>query len=65
MRIPPYAPEMNGLANWVNRTLMESARAMMFHGKLPVAFWAQAVVHTTDIRSRFIFQEVTAKLPMN
>ena len=54
VRIPPYAPEMNGLAERVNRTLMESARAMMFHGKLPVAFWAEEVVHAADIRNRFI-----------
>lgn len=31
VHIPPHAPEMNGLAERVNRTLMESARAMMFH----------------------------------
>ena len=54
VRIPPYAPEMNGLAERVKRTLMESARAMMFHGKLPVAFWADEVVHDADIRNRFI-----------
>ena len=52
--IPPYTPELNGLAERVKRTLMESARAMMFHGKLLVAFWAEAIVHTADIRNRFI-----------
>ena len=54
VHIPPHAPEMNGLAERVNRTLMESARAMMFHGKMPSAFWAEAVVHAAEIRNRFI-----------
>ena len=38
-----YCPEQNGVAERMNRTLMESARAMMSHANLPNNFWAEAV----------------------
>ena len=38
-----YSPEQNGVAERMNRTLMESARAMMSHANLPNQYWAEAV----------------------
>lgn len=50
----PKKPELNGLAERSNRTLMESSRSMMFHaGKLD-SFWAEAVTKAADIRNRFL-----------
>ena len=50
---PPYSPNMNGIAERANRTIVESARSMMEHAKLPRTFWAEAVVHAARIRNIF------------
>ena len=39
----PHTPEQNGVAERMNRTLVESARAMIAHVGLPNAYWAEAV----------------------
>ena len=39
----PYNPEQNGVAERANRTLLESARAMLLHSGLPKFLWAEAV----------------------
>ena len=38
----PYTPEQNGVAERLNRTLIESARSMIYHANLPLHFWAEA-----------------------
>ena len=48
-----YAKEQNGVAERFNRTIVESARAMLSHAGLPRCFWAEAAVHATDTRNRF------------
>ena len=48
----PYSPEQNGVAERLNRTLMESARAMMSHANLPNSFWAEAVATAVYLRNR-------------
>lgn len=37
----------------MNRTIMESARSMLIHAKLPKKFWAEAVAHAAAIRNCF------------
>ena len=39
----PYNPAQNGVSERMNRTLVETARSMMSHAKMPVEFWAEAV----------------------
>ena len=39
----PHSPEQNGVAERMNRTLMESARLMMAHAGLPNHYWAEAI----------------------
>jgi hypothetical protein len=39
----PYSPESNGIAERLNRSIMEAAEAMMINAKLPDEFWADAV----------------------
>ena len=48
----PHSPEQNGVAERMNRTLMESARSMMAHAGLPERFWAEAVECAAYIRNR-------------
>ena len=48
----PYNPAQNGVAERMNRTVMESARAMMSHSNLPNQFWAEAVNTSVYIRNR-------------
>ena len=47
----PYNPEQNGTAERMNRTLLESARSMMYHANIPKEFWAEAVSTATQNRS--------------
>ena len=39
----PHTPEQNGVAERMNRTLIESARSMLAHAGLPHCYWAEAV----------------------
>ncbi|CDF37501.1 unnamed protein product [Chondrus crispus] len=39
----PYTPQENALAERINRTIMNSARAALAHSKLPPAYWEDAV----------------------
>lgn len=48
----PYTPEQNGVSERMNRTLVEKASCMMFDAKLPLKFWAQAIVTAAYIINR-------------
>ena len=48
----PQTPEQNGVAERFNRTMIESARSMLYHSKLPLNFWAEAVNTAVYIRNR-------------
>ena len=47
-----YTPQQNGIAERMNRTLMESARSMMSHAHLPNRFWAEAVATASYLKNR-------------
>ena len=36
-------PQLNGVAEWMNRTLNECARSIWLHTRLPKTFWTEAV----------------------
>lgn len=40
----PYSPQQNGVAERMNRTLVESARAMLIQENLSLRFWSDAIV---------------------
>ena len=48
----PKTPEQNGVAERYNRTMIESARSMLHHAKLPLVFWAEAVQTAVYLRNR-------------
>ena len=38
-----FTPQQNGLAERMNRTIMERVRCMMIQAQLPKGFWVEAV----------------------
>ncbi|GKV10172.1 hypothetical protein SLEP1_g21576 [Rubroshorea leprosula] len=42
-KTPPKTPQLNGLAERMNRTLMERVRCLLAEAKLPRTFWAEAL----------------------
>ncbi|KAG2955346.1 hypothetical protein PC118_g24752 [Phytophthora cactorum] len=49
---PPYTPQLNGVAERMNRTLVECARCMLEHVGMPKPYWGEAVVTATFLRNR-------------
>lgn len=48
----PYSPAQNGVAERMNRTLMESARTMIGYAGLSESYWGEAVATAAYIRNR-------------
>ena len=48
----PKTPEQNGVAERLNRTLVETTRAMLLDAKLPHKFWAEAISTAAYFRNR-------------
>ena len=48
----PKTPEQNGVAERMNRTLMETVRSMLANAKLPQKFWAEALSTAAYLRNR-------------
>uniref|UniRef100_A0AAG5DT47 Retrovirus-related Pol polyprotein from transposon TNT 1-94 n=1 Tax=Anopheles atroparvus TaxID=41427 RepID=A0AAG5DT47_ANOAO len=48
----PYTPEQNGLAERMNRTIVEKARSMLCDANLPKRFWAEAVATASYVINR-------------
>ena len=40
---PPYTPQLNGIAERRNRTLLDMVRSMMCFTNLPISFWGHAL----------------------
>ena len=49
---PPYNPRQNGLAERMNRTIMETARCLLEDSKLGKEFWGYAVLTATHIHNQ-------------
>ena len=49
---PPYTPELNAIAERVNRTMVEGARAMLIQADLPLCLWPYAIKHVMYVRNR-------------
>ena len=48
----PMTTEQNGKAERMNRTVIESTRAMLHHAKMPLKFWAEALNTAVYLRNR-------------
>ncbi|RRC79072.1 hypothetical protein EH999_23675 [Escherichia coli] len=49
---PPYTPQMNGVSERRNRTLLDMVRSMMCRSTLPVSFWGHALETAAHILNR-------------
>ncbi len=47
----PKTPEQNGVAEKLNRTLVESSRSMLLDAKLPHKFWAETISTVAYLRN--------------
>ncbi|KAJ9543963.1 hypothetical protein OSB04_023670 [Centaurea solstitialis] len=49
---PPYTPQMNGVSEKRNRTLLDMVRSMMCRSTLPVSLWGHALKTAAHILNR-------------
>ena len=59
----PKNPEQNGVAEHMNRTLVETARSMLVNSNLPCTFWAEALSTATYLRNRSPTKAVSRMTP--
>ncbi len=59
----PYTPQQNGVAERVNRTILESARSMLHSSSLPLELWAEAANCAVYILNRVATKAVEGKTP--
>ena len=57
------SPEMNGLAERMNRTILEKAKCMCVHAGLPYSLWAEAASTATYIYNRLPNSPLKGKSP--
>ena len=59
----PKNPEQNGVAERINRMLIETARSMHVDSHLPHSFWAEAVSTAAYLRNRSPTMAVAGMTP--
>lgn len=59
----PYTPEQNGLAERMNRTLVEKAKCLLLNSRLDKPFWAEAVSTAAYIINRSPTKALEYKTP--
>ena len=57
----PGNPYQNGVAERLNRTLVESVRSMLHHKDLPKHFWAEALSVAVHVRNRVTTRGVSSQ----
>jgi hypothetical protein len=56
-----YVPEMNGIAERINRTILDMARCMLIHANISSRFWPQSVLYATHIYNRIPHSKTGAR----
>lgn len=59
----PHTPQQNGVAERKNRTLVEAARTMLSHAKLPNVYWAEAVATAAYIQNQLPTSAIKEETP--
>jgi len=60
----PHSPAQNGVAEQMNRTLAELARAMIFSTQVPKFLWPEAIAHAAYLRNRTHTRALESKTPL-
>jgi transposase InsO family protein len=50
-KTPAYTPEMNGVSERLNRTLVEATKAMLYEAELDDSWWGEAIMTATYLRN--------------
>ena len=58
-----YTPQQNGVAERMNRTLLEKARCMLLNSKLNKTFWTEAVLAAVYLTNRSPTSALDGKVP--
>jgi transposase InsO family protein len=59
----PYSPSQNGVAERLNRTLLDLVRAMHISGDAPAFLWDEAVSNAVYLRNRVLVRALPGKTP--
>lgn len=51
---PPYTPQLNGVAERANRTIVETARSQMYGRKVPLELWGLAMQCAAYVKNRTV-----------
>ena len=60
----PHTPEQNGVAERMNRTIVEKARCLLFDADLNLRAWAEACNMASYIRNRTLTRTLNFKAPI-
>ena len=60
---PPYSPASNGVAERLNATLGEMARAMRVAAAMPQTYWGYAVMCAVYLKNRLVSKSTDGKTP--
>ncbi|GBM18143.1 Retrovirus-related Pol polyprotein from transposon TNT 1-94 [Araneus ventricosus] len=64
-RTNTYSPEMNGVAEQYNKTIIEGVRGLLHESKLPKNLWAEFVNTQNYRRNRFPHKVLKGRAPLN
>ena len=56
-------PEQNGVAERLNRTLVEKSRAMLLESNLPKSLWGYAILHANYLKNHTHTRSLPDKTP--
>lgn len=59
----PHSPSQNGVAERLNRTLLDLVRAMMIAKNTPAYLWDEALHHAVYLRNRVLVRALPGKTP--
>lgn len=62
-RTNTYTPQMNGVAERINRTLLDMVRVMLKTANLPEKFWAEALMTASYIKNRTLHSAINGNVP--
>ena len=60
-----YSPQMNGIAERINRTLEEGATALLLQANLPRNFWEEAINHLVFLKNHVPHSKLGERRPID